>query len=61
MLKVVVVDTQEERKKLGTSMDERVNVVLPSWPSEFEEYIKRNALIEDLIKGESFSVSRPNA
>jgi len=49
---------QEERKKLGTSMDERVNVTLPDWPSEFEEYIKRNALIEKLEKGDTLTVNR---
>lgn len=43
---------QEERKKLGTSPSEKVNVQLEDWPKEFEEYIKRKALIENLSKGE---------
>ncbi|MBI2032019.1 MAG: isoleucine--tRNA ligase [Candidatus Levybacteria bacterium] len=48
---------QEERKKIGTSLSEKVNVSLPSWPIEFEEEIKKKALVETLSKGEFF-VSR---
>lgn len=48
---------QEERKNLGTSLDEKVNVMLPDWPSELESEIKRKALIGKLTKGE-FSVSK---
>ena len=43
---------QEERKKLGTKLDQRVNVSLPSWPKEFEEDIKKKTLIENLTQGE---------
>lgn len=49
---------QEERKKIGTSMDEKVNVTLEGWPKEFEDEIKRKALIKTLTKSETFSVSR---
>lgn len=49
---------QDERKKLGTGMDEKVNVTLPQWPSDFEGYIKNNALIENLSKGDQLSVTR---
>ena len=48
---------QEERKKIGTSLSEKVNVTLPNWPAEFEEEIKRKALINSLSKGE-FSVRK---
>lgn len=48
---------QEERKKIGTSLSEKINVTLPDWPEEFEEEIKRKALINNLSKGE-FSVSK---
>lgn len=48
---------QAERKSLGTALDEKVNVTLPSWPAEFEAEIKRKALIEELSKGE-FTVAR---
>ncbi len=53
----IVRKIQEERKKIGTSLSEKVNVSLPTWPREFEEEIKRKALIEVLSKGE-FSVSK---
>jgi len=49
---------QGERKKMGTSLDEKVNVTLEAWPKEFEEEIKKKALVENLTKGESFSVNR---
>ncbi len=48
---------QDERKKLGTSLDEHVAVFLENWPAEFEEYIKRQALVSELTKGE-FGVKR---
>jgi hypothetical protein len=48
---------QAERKVLGTSLDERVDVVLPDWPEKFELEIKRKALINNLTKGE-FKVTK---
>lgn len=53
----IVRKIQEERKKLGTSLDERVDVQLESWPDKFAEDIKRNALVNSLSKGE-FLVKR---
>lgn len=49
---------QEERKKLGTAMDEHVDVTLPSWPQTFEEDIKKKAIIRTLSKGDTFSVTK---
>lgn len=49
---------QEERKKLGTAMDEKVDVTLPDWPASQEEYIKKHALISTLQKGSEFLVKR---
>ncbi len=48
---------QEERKKLGTKLDEKVLVTLPDWPKEFEKEIKRKALVASIAKGD-FKVSR---
>lgn len=48
---------QEERKKLETSLSEQVEVTLESWPEAFEDYIKRQALVSKLHKGE-FGVKR---
>lgn len=49
---------QAERKNLGTQLDERVDVVISDWPKEFEDEIKRKALIDTLTKGEEFKVTR---
>lgn len=50
---------QEERKRIGTSLDEKVNVFLEEWPVEFEEEIKKKALINEIKKG-SFKVLQSN-
>lgn len=52
---------QAERKKLGTALDERVDVELPEWPKEHEEEIKRKALVDSLVKSDDFRVNRRNA
>ncbi len=49
---------QDGRKKLGTKLDERVDVVLEKWPVGFEEYIKNKALVRNIKKGDRFSVIR---
>lgn len=55
----IVRKIQEERKKLGTKLDEYVTVALEEWPEAFEAYIKKQALIKHLNKG-TFSVQRDN-
>jgi isoleucyl-tRNA synthetase len=54
----IVRSIQGERKKLGTSMDELVDVVLESWPAEFTDEIKKKAHVGTLVKGDAFSVVR---
>lgn len=54
----IVRKIQEERKKMGTTMGEKVNVILEDWPIAQEDYIKRNALIGTLSKGDGFKVER---
>ena len=54
----IVRSIQEERKKIGTSVDERVNVTLPSWPKAYEMYIKNQAQISNLIVGDKLLVTR---
>jgi len=49
---------QEERKKLGTRLDEKVDLEIDKWPEEFQEYIKKNALVDQIKKGERFLVIR---
>ncbi len=52
---------QAERKILGTKLDEQVDVELPKWPKEFEDEIKRKALIDNLKKGSGLKIIRKNA
>ncbi len=47
---------QEERKRLGTKIDEKVNVEISSWPEKFEEMIKKRAMINKLSKSSDFKV-----
>ncbi len=54
----IVRSIQEERKKLGTTLTEKVAVTLPSYPKAFEGYIKKKALVETLTQGDTFSVSK---
>lgn len=49
---------QQERKKLGTTLDEKVDVVLEDWPTAFEDYIKRKASVSSITKGNKFFVTR---
>lgn len=53
----IVRKIQEERKKLGTKMDEMVDVTLENIPDGFEDYIKRHALVRTLSRG-TFLVTR---
>ena len=48
---------QGERKKLGTKLNERVSVFLPSYPKNYEEEIKEKALVKSINVGE-FKVLR---
>jgi len=48
---------QDERKKMGTSLDEQVAVMLESWPEAFESYIKQQAMVSVLTKG-TFAVKK---
>jgi len=54
----IIRSIQEERKKLGTTLDEKVNVSLPAWPKEYEEYIKQHALIDQLTKEDTLHVNK---
>ena len=52
----IVRKIQEERKKMGTKPNDQIEVVLEDWPKEFEDLIKRKALIRSLTKGDKFLV-----
>jgi isoleucyl-tRNA synthetase len=54
----IVRTIQEERKKLEMKIDEKVDVTLPQYPTQFEEYIKRNAMVRNLIKGDKLQINQ---
>lgn len=54
----IVRQIQEERKKLGTELNENIDVTLPDWPLPFENLIKKKALIRNLKKGPKFIIDR---
>ncbi|HUQ84991.1 MAG TPA: isoleucine--tRNA ligase [Candidatus Limnocylindrales bacterium] len=53
----IVRAVQEERKKVGTDLDEKINLIIEEWPVSFEDYIKKNALVSSISKG-TFEVKR---
>lgn len=53
----IVRQIQEERKRLGTALNEEINVVLPKWPKAFEDEIKKKALVRNITEGE-FKVAK---
>jgi len=54
----IIRSIQTERKNLKTEITDFVNVILLSWPKEYEELIKRQALIKTLTKGKKFEVKK---
>ncbi len=51
---------QEERKRLGTSITDKVIVTLNTYPKDFENYIMKQALVSKIKKGDKFSVEKLN-
>ncbi len=54
----IIREIQKQRKTLGTTLNEKVDVVLKNWPKTFEDYIKRKASVGSITKGPKFSVNR---
>lgn len=54
----IIRQIQGERKTLGTSLTEHVDVTLPAWPEKFEKEIKKKALVRNILKDETFSVTK---
>ncbi|MDO8269202.1 MAG: isoleucine--tRNA ligase [Candidatus Levybacteria bacterium] len=52
----IIRSIQKKRKEMGTGMTQLVNVSLPSWPSEYEEEIKRKALVGEISIADTFEV-----
>ncbi len=52
----IVRKVQEERKKIKTEPFEKVKIYIPFWPREHEDYIKRKALISEIVESDKFYV-----
>lgn len=52
----IIRQIQEARKEAGTTLDQKIEVVLPDWPKEFEEYIKKQTLATKITKGDSLKI-----
>lgn len=52
----IIRQIQQERKVLGTTYDELVDVEIPDWPADFEEEIKRKTLIRNISRGDLLRV-----
>ncbi len=49
---------QQLRKEAGCALDEKIIVHAPSWPKDFEEYIKKQTLAEKLIENKELKIER---
>jgi len=47
---------QAERKKQNTNPQEYINVQLPEWPKDYEEEIKKKALVKSIFKNKEFKI-----
>lgn len=56
MARDIIRSIQKRRKELGTGMADYVNVLLPSWPAEYEDEIKKKALVQDIKVADAFEV-----
>lgn len=54
----IVRKVQEERKTLGAKPNEKVKITIPFWPKEHEDYIKKKAMVEKILEGDKFSVTK---
>jgi len=49
---------QDLRKKGNYKPVEFITVSAPSWPKEHEDYIKKRALVKELIKGDTLAIKQ---
>ena len=52
----IIRDVQNTRKELGISIENLVIVALPDWPDEYKEYIKKETMAENIIKGKNLLI-----
>lgn len=49
---------QQARKAAGTDLNELIDLKLPDWPKEFEDYIKQKTLVKNITKAKTFKLVR---
>jgi len=49
---------QDKRKEQKVAFTDTIEVTLPQWPKEFEDYIKRKTLAQNLRKGNKVSIKK---
>jgi len=54
----IIRDIQVARKEAGCNLDEKIEVVLPGWPKEFEDEIKRQTFVSKISKGDKLEIIR---
>lgn len=53
----IIRQIQGERKNIGTTLTEQIDVTLPDWPEKYETEIKKKTLIRNLSQG-TFTVTK---
>ena len=54
----IIRSVQGARKAEGCRLDEKIDIVLPSWPLEYEAEIKRKSLVSKMTKGSKLKIVR---
>lgn len=52
----IIRQIQEERKKRGCSLKQKILVYLPSWPNDYTQEIKKKTLTSKLVKSKIFKI-----
>ena len=54
----IIRSIQQARKQAECRLDQKIEVVLPSYPQEFAEEIKQKTLADNLIKGDQLKIKK---
>lgn len=54
----IIRQVQQGRKEAGCRLDEKISLILPSWPAKLERDIKRQTLAKSLTKGSRLRIKR---
>lgn len=54
----IIREIQQARKEAGCGLAEKVKVTLPDWPKDYTDYIKKETLAEELVRGDKLEVVR---